>query len=154
MLADDCILYRIIHPSCIQDGAVSSQAFSATAERPLSVFDGGMISAKDAMERFIADGHQACGVLGITAGEAKAVGLEILEDRVPYGEHISLVFPECSRKEAKEISRRLRDMAEKRGWQCIADDFPMRSVQCRRWPRGLGGFLCERLSMRDGFEIA
>ena len=121
MLSDDSILlFRIINPSWIYEGELTSLAFAPSVGRPLSVFDGSMISAEDAMNRFINDGHQAYGVVGITVGEAKSAGLNIIEDREPYEEHVSLVFPECSNKETKKISRQLRTMAMERGWLCLA----------------------------------
>lgn len=126
MLSDDSILlFRIINPSWIQEGELTSMAFIPSAGRPLSMFDGSMISPTDAMNRFIEDGHQAYGVVGITVGEAKSVGLKVIEDRQPYEEHISLAFPECSKKQAKEMSRHLKTMAVERGWLCLAKNRPM-----------------------------
>lgn len=60
-------------------------------------------------ERFVDDGHAAyC--------EVRSLGLDVIEDRVPYPEHISLSYPDCSRNEVKRISRALRDLAQRRGW--------------------------------------
>lgn len=113
---DDVLLLRIVNPNWVQDDSITSLAFAPSGGRPVSTFDGSMITPREALERFVDDGHAAYGVVGLTVGEVRSLGLDVIEDRVPYPEHISLSYPDCSRNEVKRISRALRDLAQRRGW--------------------------------------
>ncbi len=116
MLNDDSILLlRVVNPAWVQADEVTSQVFVPYDGNPISVFDGSMISPEEAFERF-SENHDAYGVIGISVGEAKSLGVEVIEDRTPYPEHISLKFPELSRNAQKKLSRKLRDVAMSRGW--------------------------------------
>ncbi len=119
MLSDDAVLLlRVVNPRWVQAGKVTSQVFAEFDGKPISMFDGSMISAKDAFDRF-SEEHDAFGVIGITVGELRSAGVEIIEDRKPYVEHISIRLPDVSRSEKKRISGRLRDVAMARGWLYI-----------------------------------
>lgn len=113
---DDVLLLRIVNPKWVQEDFITSLVFTPSRGRPISVFDGSMISSQEALERFVNDGYAAYGVVGLTVGEVRSLGLDVIEDRVPYPEHISLSYPDCSRNEVKRISRALRDLAQRRGW--------------------------------------
>ena len=116
MIADDCtLLLRIVNPRWVEDGRVTSQAFLTSRGRPVSVFDGSMITPEEAFHRFEGD-HEAYGVIGVTVAEARSLGMEVVEDREPYVEHISLVFPPCSGNQERRLARELRELANRRGW--------------------------------------
>ena len=116
MLNDDSILLlRVVNPAWVQADEVTSQVFAPYGGNSISVFDGSLISPVEAFERF-SESHDAYGVIGISVGEARSLGVEVIEDRIPYREHISLKFPEMSRNDQKKLSRKLRDVAMSRGW--------------------------------------
>lgn len=117
MLDDDTILLlRVVSPTWVQDGNVTSQVFAEFNDDPISMFDGSMITAEEAFGRF-SEEHDAYGVIGITVGELKAENVTIIEDRKPYDEHISIKLPDVSKGQKKSISRKLRDVAMSHGWQ-------------------------------------
>ena len=66
-MTPDTLLLRQIHPSFIQDGRVTSQAFRPTPkdEFLLSVDDGDRVSADASWQRFIA--NPACKSVGVQA---------------------------------------------------------------------------------------
>ena len=64
---DTTLLYRQIHPSFVQDGRVTSQAFRPTPkdQNQLSVYDGDLIGPPAAFEHYTEKlKHASVGVLG------------------------------------------------------------------------------------------
>ena len=112
---DDVLLLRIVHPAWMEDSTLSSLVFRPSRGEPISVFDGSMITPEDAFHRFSKD-HVAYGVVGVSVGEVLGLGITIEEDREPYPEHTSLVFPDCTKREERKLSGELRDCALSRGW--------------------------------------
>ncbi len=116
MIADDCtLLLRIVNPRWVENDRVTSLAFMTSHGRPVSVFDGSMITPEDAFHRFEED-HEAYGVIGVTVAEVRRLGIEVVDDREPYDEHVSLVFPPCSGNQERRLARELRELANRRGW--------------------------------------
>ena len=116
MLHDDGILlFRVVNPNWVENGTVTSLAFRSSRGRPISVFDGSMISPEGAFRKF-SEEHEAYGVVGISVSEAKEIGMIVIEDRTPYPEHISLEFPQGSGNDERRRAKMLKTAAEKRGW--------------------------------------
>jgi hypothetical protein len=44
------------------------------------------------------------------------IHVSLIEDRIPFPEHISLNFSAFSRTGIEKITKQLRDMAERRSW--------------------------------------
>lgn len=86
--------------------------FAPFGDRPVSTFDGSIIPSQEALKRFVDDSHAAYGMVGLTVGEARSLGLEIIEDRMPDPEHISLNYLECSRNEVKRIFRAIMQQSD------------------------------------------
>ncbi len=118
-MTPDTLLLRQIHPSFIQDGRVTSQAFRPTPkdEFLLSVDDGDRVSADASWQCFIA--NPACksvGVQALSQGECAAQELTVIEDGKPHPEHCSVDFTAFDKKAIEKKSKLLRAQAETRGW--------------------------------------
>lgn len=118
-MTPNTMLLRQIHPSFIQDGRVTSQAFRPTPkdEFLLSVDDGDRVSAEASWQRFIAD--QVCksiGVQAVSQAECTAQELPVIEDGEPHPEHCSVDFTAFDKKAIEKKSKLLRAQAETRGW--------------------------------------
>lgn len=118
-MTPDTLLLRHIHPSFIQDGRVTSQAFRPTPkdEFLLSVDDGDRVSAEASWQRFIA--NPACKSVGVQAlsySECIAQELNVIEDGNPHPEHCSVDFTVFDKKTIEKKSKLLRAQAETRGW--------------------------------------
>ena len=118
-MTPDTLLLRQIHPSFIQDGRVTSQAFRPTPkdEFLLSVDNGDRVTAEAAWQRFIA--NPACksvGVQALSLAECTAEELPVIEDGNPHPEHCSVDFTAFDKKAIEKKSKLLRAQAETRGW--------------------------------------
>lgn len=118
-MTPDTLLLRQIHPSFVQDGRVTSQAFRPTPkdESLLSVDDGYRVSAESSWQRFIT--NTACKSLGVQAlsqAECTAQELTVIEDGNPHPEHCSVDFTAFDKKAIEKKSKLLRAQAETRGW--------------------------------------
>ncbi len=118
-MTPDTLLLRQIHPSFIQDGRVTSQAFRPTPkdEFLLSVDDGDRVTAEASWQRFIT--NPACksfGVQALSQAECTAQELTVVEDGEPYPEHCSVDFTAFDKKVIEKKSKLLRAQAETRGW--------------------------------------
>lgn len=118
-MTPDTLLLRQIHPSFVQDGRVTSQAFRPTPkdEFLLSVDDGDRVSAEASWQRFIVNpACQSVGVQAVSQAECAAQELTVIEDGEPHPEHCSVDFTAFDKKAIEKKSKLLRAQAEKRGW--------------------------------------
>lgn len=118
-MTPDTLLLRQIHPSFIQDGRVTSQAFRPTPkdEFLLSVDNGDRLSAEASWQRFTA--NPACksiGVQAVSVAECAEQALPVIQDGVPHPEHCSVDFAAFDKKAIEKKSKLLRTHAEARGW--------------------------------------
>lgn len=120
-MTPDTLLLRQIHPSFIQDGRVTSQAFRPTPkdEFLLSVDDGDRVSAEASWQRFIANPTcTSIGVQAVSAAECTAQELPVIKDGMPHPEHCSVDYRAFDKKTIEKKSKLLRAQAETRGWLC------------------------------------
>jgi hypothetical protein len=118
-LNSDTLLLRQIHPSFVQEGRVTSQAFRPTPkdEDQLSVYNGDSINARNSWEHYTATLNLASdGVMALTKAECDAEALNIVEDAVPFPEHCSIDFSGLTDPEQKKKSKKLAAHAKKREW--------------------------------------
>ena len=118
-MTPDTLLLRQIHPSFVQDGRVTSQAFRPTPkdEHRLSVDNGDRIQAEASWQRFTS--NPACssvGVQAVTPAECQAQDLPVIEDGHPYPEHCSIDFSAFEKKVVECKAKALRAQAAMRGW--------------------------------------
>lgn len=122
----DELLWRNVHPSWIDDGKVSSQAFRPTRKDAgrLSTARSSKVSAAQHFEEHTGRGLQSGGVWAVTVGDASNVSLTCIYDEhslelptpVPTG-HTSIDFIGLTDREVRKAGGVLRDRAEDRGRQ-------------------------------------
>lgn len=113
------LLYRQIHPTFVQLGRVTSQAFRPTEkdEFQLSAYDGDMIDAEPSWVHYTTQlGYGSCGVLAVAVGEC--VGLDLRVEPAPdtFPEHVLVDFRAHNGSQMEKRSKKLRGCAERRGW--------------------------------------
>lgn len=118
-MESETLLLRQIHPSFVQDGRPTSQAFRPTSkdESLLSVEDGSRITPAKSWERYTAfPDRRSAGIMAITFAECSAEQLPVIEDGVPFPEHCSVDFSGLPVKSVERKSKILVRQAIKRDW--------------------------------------
>lgn len=118
-MTEQTILLRQVHPSFVQNGRPTSQAFRPTPkdEHQLSTYDGDQIKAEPAWEHYTeTQGFSSAGVLGITVEECSEQGLKIIPDPIPFPEHVLVDFSEFPTGQIDKKAKLLKAKAEARGW--------------------------------------
>ncbi len=113
------LLLRQIHPTFVQAGRVSSQAFRPTPkdERRLSVDNGDRIQPNAAWARFVSNPIcLSAGVMAVSLAECDAQSLTVIEDGNPYPEHCSIDFSAFEKREIERKAKQLSCQARERGW--------------------------------------
>jgi hypothetical protein len=116
---DATIVYRQIHPTFVQGGFPTSQAFRPTPkdESKLSVYDGDQITAENAFKHYFNQLKLASlGVMGLTVSECAAESLAVCSDPDPFPEHATIDFSGLTDKECRNKSKKLHSKAVLRGW--------------------------------------
>ncbi|HEX4130771.1 MAG TPA: hypothetical protein VHZ24_12070 [Pirellulales bacterium] len=111
------MLYRQVHPSFVQSGRVTSQAFRPMPKDNflLSVYDGDLISARDSWTHYTTRlEYLSVGVMAVTVGECLNESLPTRSDLTDFPEHAVVDFSAFQDKVEKK-SKALRVVAEKRG---------------------------------------
>lgn len=119
------LLYRQIHPSWIQLDRVTSQAFKPTPKdrKRLSVYDGDQVTAEESWVHFTQELRNAsAGVLAVTVGECRSLGLPAVPDPELFPAHVVIRFDDCSGSQIEKKAKHLRRHAELRGWQYRAGE--------------------------------
>jgi len=115
----ETLLLRQIHPSFVQNGRPTSQAFRPTPkdEWLLSVEDGSRIQPTASWERFTASAdRRSAGVMAITPAECSAEALPVIEDGMPFPEHCSVDFSSLTMNSVEKKAKILTRHAVKRDW--------------------------------------
>jgi hypothetical protein len=118
-MAGTTLLLRQIHPSFVQAGRVTSQAFRPTPkdESLLSVYDGDQITAENSWSHFTSQKDcKSAGVMAVTVDECAAEALIARPDPVPFPEHIVIDFTGLANNQCEKKSKKLKAKAEARGW--------------------------------------
>ena len=116
---DDTLLFRNIHPSFIQAGQVTSQAFRPTPkdENKLSVYDGDRISPEKAWDHFTGDPRcTSAGILAVSKGECQKQELPVVTDGEPFPEHAFIDFTGLAKSAVEKKAKFLRNAAMIRNW--------------------------------------
>lgn len=112
-------LLRQVHPAWVQQGRITSQVFRPTPkdEGKLSVYDGDLISAEKAWEHYTQRLElRSAGVVAVTEGECRDLGLPVLSDPKTFREHVLIDFSALPDKEVKRKAQSLKTTAMARGW--------------------------------------
>ena len=119
-MTDETIIYRQIHPSFVQAGFSTSQAFRPTPkdESKLSVYDGDLISPELSWKHYTEKLQFAsAGVQGLAVSECNAESLKVYSDTAEsFAEHAVIDFGKFTDKECRKISKQLQAKAAERGW--------------------------------------
>jgi hypothetical protein len=117
------LLLRQIHPAFIKLGRVTSQAFRPTPkdENRLSVYNGDLIQPQAAWEHYHARNLESVGVLAVTVAECAQEDLPARPSPEIFPEHAEIDFTGCSANQCEKKSKKLRVVAETRGWLYQAD---------------------------------
>jgi len=121
---DETLLLRQIHPTFVQGGRVTSQAFRPTPkdESKLSVYDGDMIDAEAAYAHYTTElALGSVGVLAIKHAECLAFDLPVEPDSVPFPEHAFIDFTAFEKKQIEKKAKLLKAKAVTRGWLYMDD---------------------------------
>lgn len=113
------MLLRQVHPSWVQQGRVTSQAFRPTPKdkHQLSVYDGDMITAADSWTHFCGTlGFQSVGVMAVTVAECSTLEIQARSDPEPFPEHAVIDFSGLAENQIEKKGKRLKAKAEERGW--------------------------------------
>jgi len=120
------LLLRQVHPSWVQQGHVTSQAFKPMPkdQKKLSVYNGDLIDAEAAWAHFTGRlGYHSAGVLGVTVGECNQNGLQAAPDpQEKFPEHATIDFSPLADNQIEKAAKRLRTLAVNRGWQFQAEN--------------------------------
>jgi hypothetical protein len=123
-VTDETLLHRQIHPTFVQNGRVTSQAFKPTPKDDglLSVYDGDLITAEAAWKHFTQMlKHVSTGVYALTMAECKSTGLPARPDTNPFPEHAVVDFTAYGSNQIDKKAKLLRLYAVARGWQFQAE---------------------------------
>lgn len=115
----ETLLLRQIHPSYVQDGRTTSQAFRPTPkdEEQLSVYNGDLIAPASCWQYFTGTLKlESAGVMALKQGECAGQQLGVLEDGDPIPEHCSIDFSGLTNSDIKKKSQKLAAFARERGW--------------------------------------
>jgi len=118
-MTDETLVHRQIHPSFVQAGFPTSQAFRTTPkdESKLSVYDGDMITAALAWKHYTEKLSLASvGVMGLKVSECVAESLPVVRDTKPFPEHAVIDFSGLTDKECRSKSKKLQSKAVQRDW--------------------------------------
>jgi len=118
-MTPNTLLLRQIHPSFVQNGRVTSQAFRPTPKDQfhLSVDNGDRISPEAAWRNFTSSGTcTSDGVQAVSNAECTEQQLSVTEDGQPHPAHCSIDFSAFDQEGIKRKAKLLRAHAARRGW--------------------------------------
>lgn len=123
------LLHRQVHPSFLQNGRVSSQAFRPTPkdDGELSVSRASLTTAEAAYQLYTEEKKlQSVGVWSVTVGECEGVGLKAFADPLegppPDPAHAVIDFRHLGTNAVEKASSRLAAVARARGRQYPAEE--------------------------------
>ena len=118
-MTPDTLLLRQVHPSFVQEGRVTSQAFRPTPkdDKRLSTYDGDQITAEQSWEHFIQQPDcRSAGVMAASYAECTALELNVVADGATFQEHVSIDYSQYVESDIKKKAKLLARDAQERGW--------------------------------------
>jgi hypothetical protein len=115
----DTLLLRQVHPSFLQNGRPSSQAFRPTPKDKykLSVYDGDQIEPKACWEHYAVTLQlQSSGVMAVTIAECAAIELAAAPDPESFPEHCQIDFSGLTDGIVEKKAKQLKANATHRDW--------------------------------------
>lgn len=128
-MTKETLLHRQIHPSWVQNNAISAQAFlteitvSSLAFLPsekdkgmLSVYNGEKFTAEESYQHFTKS-FISGGVLSVSVIEVQTEELSVIENNTPFDGHTVIDYTSLeSNSKIKKKAQKLRNFAIARGW--------------------------------------
>ena len=114
------LLLRQVHPTWIQNGQPTSQAFKPTLKDKglLSTYQRSKITPQAAWEHYTKTlGFHSSGVWAISVEECIETGTEAREDPLPFPAHAVVDFTKLNPKQIENVSKILKNRAIARGCQ-------------------------------------
>ena len=111
--------HRQVHPSFVQDGKASSQAYTPTLkdEGRLSVYDGATFTAKQSFDHYTDVLHlSAHGTLSLSIAEIEAAGLTHAVNNDPFVGHAYIDFRGLTSSAVRAKASMLKRYGNDRGW--------------------------------------
>lgn len=117
-MTEATLLLRQIHPSFVKLGRPTSAAFRPTPkdEHKLSVYDGDLMTPAAAYAHYRARKLESHGVMAVTVSECTAQELPTRSSPEIFPEHAEIDFSGLSNGQCEKKGKKLRDVAEQRGW--------------------------------------
>lgn len=118
-MTPDTLLLRQVHPSFVQEGRVTSQAFRPTPkdDKKLSTYDGDKITAPKSWEHYSQQPNcRSVGVMATSHTECLLQELSVEADGIPFPEHVSIDFSKYEENDIKRKAKTLARNAQARGW--------------------------------------
>ena len=119
-MTSDTLLLRQIHPSWIQLGRVTSQAFKPTSKdnKRLSVYDGAQVTAEESWTHYTETLQcSSAGVMAVSIRECETLHLDAEPDPAIFPAHVVIKFDSYSNSQVEKKAKHLKRDAEARGWQ-------------------------------------
>lgn len=126
-MTNDTLLLRQVHPTFVQHGRVTSQAFRPTPkdESRLSTYDGDRIAADAAWQHYTSVlGLSSAGVLAVSVAECTSLDLPVEPDPEPFPEHVIIDFTAVEKRTIEKLAKKLKAYAEARDWLYRDVSFP------------------------------
>ena len=122
-MTESTLLLRQIHPTFVKLGRVTSQAFRPTPkdEHKLSVYDGDLIGAADAWAHYRGRKLESAGVMAVSVRECTNEELKVRSSPEHFPEHAEIDFTGLNANQCEKKGKRLKSVAEARGWLYQAD---------------------------------
>lgn len=113
-------LHRQVHPSWVQNGRISSQAFTPTPKDQglLSVYDGEQMSPQASWRHYTTvQKLSSAGTVSVLCAEVQEIGLCWRMDPAPFPEHAVIDFTALQQPaRIKAKAQALAEKARQRGW--------------------------------------
>jgi hypothetical protein len=120
MMDEQHLLHRQVSPSWVQEGRISSQAFSPTPKDSglLSVYDGRLMAADASFVHYtVVQGLRSMGVFSVSVHEVALVGLAWRSEPEPFPAHAVIDYSGLqSASKVKAKAQALAERARQRGW--------------------------------------
>lgn len=113
------LILRQVHPSFVQEGRVTSQAFRPTPkdDKKLSAYHGDKVTPAQSWEHFTQQPDcKSAGVMAASHAECIAKELTVEADGIPFPEHVSIDFSQYEENDIKKKAKLLARDADARGW--------------------------------------
>ena len=105
----DTTLYRLIHRHAAETGRdeIGSNAFKPG---PISMYNGAMLTAGEAVAHYRKTGNQAVAIIGIKVSDLERLGMIVEYDGLEHPYHVTVSYPDgIGPSRRNKLARLIRD---------------------------------------------